>query len=941
MSVARNAIRTQWLSSASVAAVLAVAAAGPAFAQSAPDGEQATVEEVVVTASRISRDGFSAPTPVTTLGAEDIAKRAPSTLGEVLANIPSFRPTNTPNTSGVNSRGGGQITADLRGLGPSRTLVLLDGRRFVPSTAQGTVDLKLIPTLMVNQVDVVTGGASAAWGSDAVAGVVNFILKDRIDGIQGSVQYGQSEYDDNYEYRASLAGGKTFFGDALRVVAGADYLNNRGIGSQYTRPWGQDEYGLITNSAFATNGLPNFIIAPNFHTADMTPGGLVVSGPLRGTAFGPGGAPYQFQYGQVFGANMIGGTEEGLNPRLSANLGAPLEALTSMVKVNYDITPDLSAFFDASLAWSKSGGHGQQPRDQGNLVIRRDNAYLPDSVRAQMQSLGLSTITIGRVNDDTGYIGLESQTQTYRIVGGLKGRISDTWKWDGYYQFGRNRYALRMGPNNRIQRNWLLAVDAVVNPANNQVVCRSTLTSPSNGCIPINVFGNGSAQANAFAFGTSWFDLITEQQVAAFNVQGDVFQLPAGPLSLATGLEWRREEANGDSDPLSQEPQASGAVGAFVLGNQLPLRGQYSAKEVYAEVGVPIVRDIAGFKSLDLNGAVRRTDYSTSGAVTTWKVGFNYQPVNDLRIRGTLSRDIRAPNLAELFQAGGSVFTNVFDPVRNTTIQIRSVSLGNLDLKPEVARTTTVGVVFQPSAIRGFSLAVDYYAIKVDDVIGTISPSTLVSGCAAGVTEYCSSIVFNADGSLNYLIGQSFNLNRLKTAGYDIDAKYVTPLHVGPVEGDLSLRFLATRVTELTTTLVSGPQDTLGQLSAFNNLSGVPEWTANTEVTFRSGPNQVNVQARYVGEGKFATGLTEGAGRANTINDNSIPAFIYWNVGAQRDFEIGSSRFQVYGLINNLFNKQPPMIPSGTTAGTGETSTNAAFYDVIGRTYKVGFRFQY
>ena len=946
-SKVRRDTRTLAYGATSLIAIGLALAAGTASAQTAAPlptaaaAPNAGVEGVVVTASRISRAGFTAPTPMTTIGVEQLQQKAPTTLGDVLADIPSFRPSSTLNNSGVNSRGGGQVTADLRGLGATRTLVLVDGRRFVPSTAEATVDLKLIPSLLVDRVDVVTGGASAAWGSDAVAGVVNFVLKDHLDGVQGTVQYGQSKYKDNIEYRASLAGGKTF--DKFSFVAGADFLDNLGVKSQYTRPWGQREFGVITNSAFATNGLPNFIIAPGYHTANMTQGGLVVSGPLKGLAFGPGGTPYQFQFGNVFGTTMLGGTREGENPLLAANLGAPVESLTSMAKFKYEFSPTLSAFADFSLAWSKTGGNSQQPRDAGNLVIRNDNAFLPASVKAQMAATGQTTITIGRINDDTGYISLKTEDQTYRAVGGFKGDLGGGWKWDAYYQYGRNRYALRFGPNNRIQANWPLAVDAVVAP-NGSIVCRSSLTNPSNGCVPINVFGNGSAKTNAFAFGTARFNLITQEQVGAVNLQGEPLKLPGGPVSVAVGAEWRQEKAIGSSDALSQQIQPNGSAGAFALGNQGPLNGEYNVKEIYGETVIPLIHGAPGAEAFDLNGAVRHTDYSVSGAVNTWKMGFTYEPVSDFRLRGTLSRDIRAPNLSDLFQGGtGSSFTNVFDPVVGGTVQIRQVSQGNTSLKPEVARTSTAGFAYQPSWFPRFNMSVDYYAINIQGVIGSVGAPTLVQGCQSGVALYCQSIVFNPDRSIAYVISQQLNLNALKTQGYDFEFGYRLPVSslVQSWNGNLQFRVLATYVQKLVTIDTTGPHDRVGQLSQLNRVTGVPHWSGNADVTYQADRWQMNLQARYVGPGLYSTDLHEGAGAANTIADNSVAGYVVFNLGAQYDIKYRGGSVQLYGLVNNLLDRAPPFVPSGAAGGANESSTNPAFYDVIGRMFKVCLLFKY
>jgi iron complex outermembrane receptor protein len=933
--------RVRALAAASTVSLCA-ALAHPALAQTA-DAAAADVQEVVVTGSRVARTGFTAPTPVTTVGAAEIASRAPTTLGETLQALPSFRQSSGPNSSGVLSRAGGQVSADLRGLGNERTLTLVNGRRFVPTTAEGTLDMRLIPTLLVNQIEVVTGGASAAWGSDAVAGVVNLILKERIEGIQGTVQYGQSELGDNKEYRFSLASGVRLWDDRFRVIGGFDYVKNDGIGNPYTRDWGRREFNLITNANFATNGLPNLIIAPGVHTANMTPGGLVVSGPLRGLQFLPNGGTSQYNFGQVFGALMIGGDGSGTNLQNATLLGTPLETLASFAKADYDISDKVSAWAELSGAWAWNGGNSQQPRDAGNLTIQRDNAYLPAAVRAQMAGLGLTTLQVGRLNNDTGVIGLDNQTTTLRGAFGLKGEFGEGWKWDVYYQYGHNRNHLNTGPNNRIQVNWARAIDAVVGP-NGQVVCRSTLTAPSNGCIPINIFGDGSAKLNDYAFGTAWFNLNTQQEVYAGSIQGEPFSTWAGPVSIVVGAERRAEKAVGSSDPISQTVQASGALGGWVLGNQAPLYGKYHVQEAFAETVVPLLKDAPFAKNFDLNGAIRRTKYSNSGSVTTWKVGASWTVVPDLRFRATRSRDIRAPNFTELYQNGGSSNTFVFDPVLNASVQVRVISEGNPDLVPEKADTTTAGVVYQSSLLPGFSASLDYYDISVNGVIAGVDAPTVTARCQAGIEEFCTSIVFNPNGTIAFVKNQNRNLNALKTRGFDMEARYELPLSNlhEPLPGNLSVRWLATYVKDLITVDSTGETQRAGKVSDHQRVTGVPHWVSTTDIIYRWDALSVGLQARYIGKGYFnQAALTEGCCKANTVNDNTVPAFIYYSLNGQYEFNVNGRTIQVYGVVNNLFDKDPPNIPAGAAGGIRESSTSAVYYDVIGRAYRLGMRFRF
>lgn len=899
----------------------------------APVANQKYKEAIVVTGSRLP-SGARAPTPLTVLGRDEIETRSPATLGELLQQIPSFGGMDSPNTAGVNSRGGGQINPDLRSLGASRTLVLINGRRHVSTASNGSVDVKVVPTLLVDRVEVVTGGASAAYGSDAVAGVVNVVLKDHISGIQGTVQSGVSEQGDGVERRLSLAGGTRLASGRGRIVAGFDYLKIGGIGTQLNRNWGRRDVGLITNPAFATNGLPNFIISPGVHSAITTPGGVIVSGPLRGIAFGPGGTTYHYGFGQVFGSAMVGGDGVGQNENLLALLGTPIEAINGLASAKFDVTDKLQVFAELSGGLSHVGGASQESRDRGNLVIRRDNAFLPPSVRDLMAADNLQTITIGRVSNDTGKIKLDRDDGTIEGVVGATAQLG-RFSADAYAQYGRNSYDLDFGPNNRRQIEYGKAVDAVFDPTTGRIVCRSTLTDPRNGCIPVNVFGDGSLTLNDYVHGTAQFRLVTTQAIAGANLRGTPFSTWGGPVAVAIGTEYRHDDAVGVSDPVSQRANANGSVGGWILGNQLPLHGAIDVFESYAEAQAPLVSNVRGAEELSVNGAIRRTDYSLSGVVYAWKFGAAYQPVSGLRLRATRSRDIRAPNISELFENGGSSNTNVFDPVLGRSLQVREISAGNPTLRPEIAQTITAGATLQPSA--SLSASIDYYDIKIHDAIATLGAPTLTQGCFSGNTLYCQSVAFNPDGTIAYVTNTRLNLAQAATSGFDLELNYARANILG---GALTARLLATRVVKLTSTTPAGIQNRLGQVSNFNRTVGLPKLMGDAFINYRRGRIRLGLQARYVGAGKFSTILHEGAGDASSINGNHVPPFVYLTASTAYRLPVGGDRsIELFTVVNNLTDVDPPMIPSGAAGGINESSTNGQFYDVVGRYFRFGARF--
>jgi outer membrane receptor protein involved in Fe transport len=795
----------------------------------------------------------------------------------------------------------------------------------VATATTGSVDLKVVPTLLVDRVEVVTGGASAAYGSDAVSGVVNIVLKEDLQGIRGTVSGGVSEHGDGTERRLSLAAGTSFAGGRGHIMAGFDYVKIGDIGTQLTRDWGRRDVGVITNPSFAANGLPNFIIGPNVHSAITTPGGLIVSGPLKGLAFGPGGTTFNYIFGQVFGSTMIGGDGANQNENLLALLGTPTESFNGLASVKYDVTDQVQLFAEFSGGSSDTGGASQESRDRGNLVIHRDNAFLPASVRNLMIADNLQTITIGRVSNDTGKIKLDRDDGTYEAVAGVTGHFGP-WTADASVQYGKNIYDLVFGPNNRKQLEYLNAVDAVVDPATGNIVCRSR----APGCIPVNVFGDGSLTLNPYVNGSATFHLVTIQAVGAANLRGTPFSTWAGPVALAVGVERRRDHAVGSSDPISQRVNGNGSVGGWILGNQLPENGTIKVFETYAEAQAPIA------KNLSINGAVRRTHYSLSGTAYTWKAGATYVPFDGLRLRATRSRDIRAPNISELFENGGSSNTNVFDPVLGRSVQIREIEAANPNLKPEKADTLTAGAVLSPSFAKRLTASVDFYDIKIKDAIATLGAPTLAQGCFAGNQLFCQSITFNPDGSIAFITNTRLNLAQAATRGIDFELNYSRPKTFG---GNLTAKLLATRVLRLTNTTPIGVQDRLGQVSNFNRTAGVPKWVGDAFLDYDRGPLHLGLQARFVGPGVFSTVLHEGTG-PNSINRNSVPAFLYLNSSASYRLRLrGNRSIELFTAINNLLDKDPPMIPSGAAGGINESSTNGQFYDVVGRFFRFGARF--
>lgn len=887
------------------------AAATPA----ASDQESAPGNDIVVTGSRIVGTGFTSPTPLTVLGTEQLDNAGVTNVGQLAAQVPAFTATFTPATSTLQSQLAGAAFLNLRNLGNNRTLVLINSRRFVATTTGATVDTNVVPSSIIERVEVVTGGASAAYGSDAVAGVVNLILKRNLEGLTGEVQGGISTYGDNATYKGSLAWGTSFAGGAGHITIAAEGEKSEGVLSQASRPWADEAWGLISNPGA---GNPRRFILPGIQLANASLGGLFTSGPLRGTDFGPGGVPRPFVYGQYQGAYQIGGS--GVEGSDLIALSVPFERYSFYATGEYDFG-GVTAFFEASHAYSR--GHNPRltpPFNLGNITIQRDNAFLAPELAARLPLGTITTPNFGRFSPDFGYFESDASNRTNRIVAGLEGALGAGWRFNLYGEYGKTDYRALLR-NNIVSQRFTRAVDSIL--VNGVPTCRiNAVTVTDAACVPLNLFGQGSPSQAALDYihGTQDYHVDIEQRVAAVEVQGNLFSIGENAVTLAAGAEVRRDEVRGVSDPISQ-------AGGFAIGNPRALSGAIDVKEGFAEILVPLLRDVPFFQSLDLNGAVRVTDYSTSGTVTTWKAGATWQVSDLLRLRGTRSRDIRAPNFDELFTNALFRFAGISDPVNNgSTYTVQIITQGNRALTPEIANTFTVGAVLTPGFIPGLRASVDYYDIKIRDGIGQLSAQDTVDGCVAGITDYCGFIARNAANQVVSVTSTQVNVANQSTRGIDFELSYTRPLG----NGTITLRGLGTYVDEL---VLIGNIDRVGQVGL--GTTGVPRWKANASITYNDGPFTLFLQDRFVGGGKYDVTYIEGI----DINDNSVSGRNYVDLSLQYNVvDDGRRRVQFFFNVRNLLNQDPPHTPS--TFQT-PSQTNGVFYDVIGRQFSSGVRFRF
>jgi outer membrane receptor protein involved in Fe transport len=887
-------------------------------------------QEIVVTGTRIQRAGFTEPTPVTTLGADQLKEAAPGNLADAVLQLPQLHATNGAAQSSGGSAGGGQAFINLRSLGIQRTLVLLDGRRFVPSGSNGVagaVDISLFPSALVQRVDIVTGGASAAYGSDAVSGVVNFVLNKRFTGLEGEIQGGETKYGDDQDVKGSLAFGTAFADGRGHFLASAEGYRSDGISSISARSWAVQGWDRIPNGT-----TPNsFIVTPNTRASNEAYTGLITSGLAKGTTFDQAGNPVAFNYGNAVSSQYMAGGD-GVNPGSLPSLVGSLNRKVGFARLSWDLNDNWTAAIEGNygdvLNGYQSGPNSLAPA----LSIKPDNAFIPAAVKAVT---GNTPFSLGKYDRELGNLTVSNQSITKRGVLSLDGTIG-TWHTGVYYEYGQTVQNVQ-NMNDLIQPNYVAATDAVVGPSGN-IVCRSSSSNPGNGCIAYNPFGERTPTADQLHYlvGTSSYVAKSEENVASLNISGEPVSDWAGPVSLAGGAEYRRESLVQTSDPLSQEfNSVTGTYGVFRVGNFKPSAGSVNDKEGYVETVVPLLKDLPGAKSLEFNGAFRYTDYNLSGGVETWKAGLTYQPLEEVRFRATRSRDIRAPSLDVLYINGAQAKITTTDPTEIGPIT--QVQVGNPNLQPEVAYTTTFGIVYQPQWATGLSMSVDAYDIAVNNAITTLTAQQEVNFCLAGNQTYCALEIHSGAGNLTTLDLVSVNLNSLKTRGLDLEGDYNRSLSVinDHLKGDVSLRLLASYVDRLLTCASSSAcVNNAGDVSELN-INGVPHWRGTLQAGYNLDAWNIFVQERFVGGGKY---FGTPALYAQTVNPPDIGGVFYTDLTISYKFREAAPNLGVYFNVSNLFNRTPPIDPYPTTL---PSVTNPTLYDTIGQMFHLGFNFKF
>lgn len=976
----------------------------PAFAQEAGAADEQPGELIVVTGSRIASATVESAAPLQIVTAESIDDAGVTNVQELLLENPVF---GTPGLSRTNSAfltsGTGVATVDLRDLGSDRTLVLVNGRRVVSSLAgSATVDLNVIPTQFVERIDILTGGASSLYGSDAVAGVVNFVYKKNFEGIEANAQYGLTEQGDDARYQMNVTAGTNFADGDGNIMVHFGYSNEEGLLSKQRSNTQIDaldsiyfggEYGVDTEpffSSFPPQG--RFIVGTDDPLTPVNEQSTFTYDPNGNlqNCFTTNGATCTNEF---LGGSGVG--PNGFNRQQFRTLAVPVQRYVFAAAGEYALSDDINFFFEGTFNKTSSsriiepfplesgGSNGIFPTDSGfnienympgtNTIVA--NPFVPSDI------LNAATDTNGDGLRDIGFVRRlaefgprsgKTERDFYRFVVGFDGGLfDDRFRWDVSYNYGQvNENQTSSGQVNVVNFRDALAVMADVNDVNgNGLTTDAICIDPqarANGCVAANIFGAGSISPDAVEYiqAQGTYQTGLKQQVLQGNISGSLFDLPAGPLGIALGVEYRKESSFSDNDALTNQ--------GLNAGNVLPdTSGSFDVKEAFAEIKVPILADTPFFQLLEVGGAVRVSDYSTVGSVVSYNVTGTWQPVDDLRIRGTYARAVRAPNIGELFaglsqtfpsgltdpcegigatgggatgdncRADAGVATNiaangVFTLSQPDIQGISGFNGGNPDLFEETADSWTVGAVLSPRsipALGNLTITADYYNIKITDVISGFGRQFSLQQCYdEGNPTFCDLIVrrqtataVNSAGSIDLINALQVNAAVLKTSGVDVTATWSTPL--GLTNGDrLSLRGAYTHVIKNDFfSLADSPADpSAGEIGTAKD-----RFTANA--SYSNEDFKVGFTGTFIGK-SYEDDQFDGP------KAHAIPA--YFLLDMNTSFYV-SEKFEFYFGVDNLLDKAAPNILTGTPFNVTGSDTAADVYDVFGRRYYTGVRLRF
>lgn len=1020
------------------------------------------IEEVIVTGSRIRTDGMNSSNPVTVVTIDEILLLNPASVVDGLAQLPQFMGSYTNENFGFSffeSPGAG--TLSLRGLQGKRTLSLLDGKRIVASTIFGGADVNLFPMQLLQTVESVTGGATAAYGTDAVAGAVNFILNKKFEGFNANIQAGVTEDGKFKNNGFSLAGGFALTEKVHVLLSAGKNTQDQEMGrSGFDWYEGTRYIDNPSETAGESRDNPLLIPAPQVVSRTDSLDGIIffpaimdsfgVTNPARESfverygsdrfILDPDGNASPFvngSYSDEDQNSLVGGGSGTVNDEFSRQFMPKSERENYFAYIDYDLTEQLNIYFEGMYGKSSNrtsttfgsnltGAYNNTPDffsgapTQAAPYIYSGNPYIPANIQQIMDDENIPYITIGKTSHpsdlDRSFQQQDTETLSLNVGFDYKlktGGFFDDWLLKGYYQSGKTDVEATQGGYLRQDRIYL-AYDAIVDPDNpDNIICNVSqyLSAPENagaeGCLPYNPFGRGQANEAAIDWVTDYeagvpysvdgyfinehgeYDPIHyeytggEYKKRVIDIQMDNWELSldgvlseeglgSGPVSMAIGYASRKESftqvvqapgVNPSNDPNASPPPGinnpligrRGISGAIANSYQdlfysnVPFaKGKYQVDEAFVEFLLPLLSDISLINKLDVGLAGRWANYKQIDKVTSWKASFTWEMFESLRFRGTISQDVRAPTMAERYDRTGGIGSFLTDHgIKDNcgafdcfVAQVLKSSYGSLDLKPEEAKTFTLGFVYRPQWLEGLSYSMDYYHIKIDDNIEQLGPQGVIDGCYLdNIDRFCDLIVRDgpptfsnpALNSISFIFDPYINRDFTESSGVDFEVSYNTEVNVFGGGENLGVRFLGSYLNEQI-------YSTDGVEVDYVDFFWAP-WTANLSANYNRGPLSVSLQTRYGGTlpvDRTYNQYSEEEGRIVwnvTDNENKEPMYVTANIAYNFELKNGS-HLNLSLNIGNLFDKSPDIDPNNFS-GDGVRG------NLRGRNYNLRLGFNY
>jgi iron complex outermembrane receptor protein len=965
-----------------------VSGAANAASPATTEGDSAAVEEVIVTGSRLITNSNESPTPVTVVGMDQLLQANPGNLVTALSMIPALLAT--PN-------GGGQSATlfqsvfNVRGMGAQRNLVMFDGHRLQATTGAGNnngVDSNLIPNMLLKRVDVVTGGASAVYGSDAISGVINYIVDNNFNGVMVNLQGSRTAYGDNESYNLGVAAGTSLFNGRGHIEFSAQRIHDPGIPDRFARQWGRrvnsTQGSVIGSTANAGTVANPYYLIENSRFGITNFAGVIGNGPLAGLQFAQNGVLSPFVNGAPTGTPVLakGGTTiqiggDGGYFNTYAAMGLTRQDL-GFGRYDFSITDDTKFYVEVAAGAVLNYNQLENTEVRSRLIGYR-NPYLASvqdpyrtTIAAQLAAAPLGTFQFSRLfTTDQFPSQVNSARGTQQLyLSGLEGSLG-RYKWNiGYgYQTSKLRTS---NPNNISNPRLFAAMDAVTVTAANvgssglplgSIACNARLVNPSayGGCVPLNLFGPTASDPAVFNYiNAPTSDSIngTLNDVTA-SIAGSPFESWAGPVDMAVSGNWRESTYEIESNYATTDPVnctgiqfncvqtgTTATTPYFTsVSNPFP-RASATVAELAFETQVPLLTDKFLARSLAFNGAARYTDYSVSGIVWTWKGGLTWSPSDSLTFRATRSRDIRAPNVGQLFAPPNCTNNTLTDLHTGATITVPSCNVGNPNLTPEKADTLSFGVIWTPQFIDGLFVSVDHYNIEVTDTLNTTNstqqPAQSICENSGGTAPICASYIRplpfsdrSAANNATRIDNFTLNTGSLKDQGVDTEISYTRSLFGRKFNSRLLVNFQPVLFFDL------GPSGVYFAAGAANSLPGLNQ-TPNVKALL-----QLNYEVfdgfTVTGQQRYRNALKQTGSPDLNFAVGKVPAQTYTDMtlNYKKTLDSGSD-LHLFLNVRNVFNTPPdPWASVGGNARFNSLGGYSLGDDILGRFYTAGLRYKF